>query len=99
MLIAYNWPKGSDRYRLLGTFVQTLFSRFSELKDEPHHPKWRHVNLAATLPGWSRFPPAQRWLDQQEFESFLSKFGTGVEADRARLFDDFLRWREQSGGG
>jgi TRAP-type uncharacterized transport system substrate-binding protein len=99
VLIAYNWPKGSDRYRLLGTFVQTLFSRFSELKDDPHHPKWRHVNLAATLPGWSRFPPAQRWLDQQEFESFLSKFGTGAEADRARLYDDFLRWREQSGGG
>jgi TRAP-type uncharacterized transport system substrate-binding protein len=99
VLIAYNWPKGSDHYRLLNSFVRTLFSRFSELKDDLHHPISREVNLAATLPGWSRFPPAQRWLDQQEFESFLSKFGTGVEADRARLFDDFLRWREQSGGG
>jgi TRAP-type uncharacterized transport system substrate-binding protein len=105
VLIAYNWPKGSDRYRLLDLFVHTLFSRFSELprfselQSGPHHPKWREVNLAATLPGWSRFPPAQRWLDRQEFESFLSKFGTGSEADRARLFDDFLRWREHSGGG
>jgi uncharacterized protein len=99
VLIAYNWPKGSDRYRLLDLFVHALFSRFSELQSGPHHPKWREVNLAATLPGWSRFPPAQRWLDRQEFESFLSKFGTGSEADRARLFDDFLRWREHSGGG
>jgi len=99
VLIAYNWPKGSDRYRLLDSFVRALFTRFSELKDGLHHAKWREVNLAATLPDWSRFAPAQRWLDRQEFESFLSKFGTGAGADRARLFDDFLRWREQSGGG
>jgi hypothetical protein len=99
VLIAYNWPKGSDRYRLLDFFVRTLFSRFPTLKAGPHHPKWEEVNLAATLPGWSRFPLAQRWLDQQEFETFLSKFGNGAEADRARLFDDFLRWRKQSGGG
>jgi hypothetical protein len=99
VLIAYNWPKGSDRYRLLGSFVRTLFSRFPTLKTGPYHPKWEEVNLAATLPGWSRFPPAQRWLDQQEFDTFLSKFGNGVEADRARLFDDFLRWRKQPGGG
>jgi TRAP-type uncharacterized transport system substrate-binding protein len=99
VLIAYNWPKGSDRYRLLDFFVRTLFSRFPTLKAGPHHPKWEEVNLAATLPGWSRFPLAQRWLDQQEFDTFLSKFGNGAEADRARLFDDFLRWREQSGGG
>jgi TRAP-type uncharacterized transport system substrate-binding protein len=98
-LIAYNWPKGSDSYRLLDFFVRTLFTRFSEFKAGLHHPKWRQVNLAATISGWSRFPPAQRWLDRQEFESFLSKFGTGAAADRARLFDDFLRWREQSGGG
>jgi hypothetical protein len=65
----------------------------------PHHPKWDEVNLAATLPGWSQFPPAQRWIDQQEFDSFLSKFGSAAGADRARLFEDFLRWREHSGGG
>jgi uncharacterized protein len=99
VLIAYNWPKGSDRYRLLDYFIHTLFSRFSELQSGPHHPKWREVNLAATLLGWSRFAPAQRWIDQQEFDSFLSKFGTGAGTDRARLFDDFLRWREHSGGG
>jgi len=99
VLIAYNWPKGSDRYRLLDLFAHALFLRFSELQTGPHHLKWREVNLAATLPGWSRFPPARRWLDQQEFDSFLSKFGNGAATDRERLFDDFLRWREQSGGG
>jgi uncharacterized protein len=99
VLIAYNWPKGSDRYRLLDLFAHALFLRFSELQTGPHHLKWREVNFAASLPGWSRFPPARRWLDQQEFDSFLSKFGNGAATDRSRLFDDFLRWREQSGGG
>jgi hypothetical protein len=99
VLIAYNWPNGSDRYRLLASFVYTLFSRFSELQTGPDHPKWWDVNLAATVPGWSRFLPAQRWFDQQEFDSFLNKFGKGAETDRARLFHDFLRWREHSGGG
>jgi uncharacterized protein len=88
VLIGYNWPEGSDRYRLLDFFVRNLCSRFSELKAGPHHPQWREVNLAATLPNWSRFPPAQRLVDQQEFESFLSKWGTGAEADRARLIYD-----------
>jgi len=99
VLIAYNWPNGSDRYRLLASFVYTLFSRFSELQTGLDHPKWWDVNLAATVPGWSRFLPAQRWFDQQEFDSFLNKFGKGADADRARLFHDFLRWREHSGGG
>jgi TRAP-type uncharacterized transport system substrate-binding protein len=97
VLIAYNWPKGSNRYRLLDFFVRSLFSRFSELQAGPHHPKWREVNLAATLPGWSQFLPAQRWFDQQEFESFMSKRGIGAQADRARLLHGFLRWREHSG--
>src|SRR5207248_151251 len=91
VLISYNWPEGSDRYRLLDFFVRNLFSRFSELKAGPHHPKWREVDLAATLPNWSRFRPALRWVDEREFESFLSKWGTGDAADRARLIHDFLR--------
>lgn len=99
VLVAYNWPKKSGRYRLLDFFVRSLFSQFSELKAGPHNPDWREVNLAANLPGWSRFLPAQRWFDRLELESFLDKWGDGAEADRARLLHDFLRWREHSGGG
>jgi hypothetical protein len=93
VLIAYNWPKNGDRYRLLDLFVRTLFSRFSELQSGPHHPKLREVNLAASLAGWRQFPPAQRWLDRKEFESFLSKRGIDAAADRGRLRQDFLHLR------
>jgi hypothetical protein len=94
VLIAYNWPKNGDRHRLLDLFVRTLFSRFSELQSGSHHPKWRDVDLAASLPGWTQFPSAQRWLDQKEFESFLSNRGIDAPADRARLVQEFLRLRK-----
>jgi uncharacterized protein len=61
-LVAYDWPKRSSRHQLLSTFVGAFFSRFPEFQAESRHPKWKEVNLAATLPGWRRFGPAERWL-------------------------------------
>jgi TRAP transporter TAXI family solute receptor len=46
----------------IARFVDTLFPRFAELQASDRHPKWREVNLAATLPGLSRTPEAQFWL-------------------------------------
>jgi uncharacterized protein len=63
VLIAYNWPKNTDRYRRVAKFVDAFFSRISEFQKPPHHPKWQEVNIAATLPGWTRFDAAQAWLD------------------------------------
>jgi len=64
VLIAYNWPKTSvDRYRRVQRFVEAFFPRIAEFQRPPRHPKWRDVNLAATLPGWTRFEAAQAWLD------------------------------------
>ena len=48
-LFTYNWPIRSERFRLLESFVQTFFSRFPEFLDDSHHPKWREVNLAASI--------------------------------------------------
>jgi TRAP-type uncharacterized transport system substrate-binding protein len=64
VLIAYNWPKTSvDRYRRVQRFVEAFFPRIAEFQRPPRHPKWHEVNLAATLPGWTRFEAAQAWLD------------------------------------
>jgi TRAP-type uncharacterized transport system substrate-binding protein len=106
-LFAYNWPTNSPRYRLLELFVQTLFSRFSEFLSDAHHPKWREVNLAAPLPGWERFRPAERWLKRQyEGEAAVrNALGRALEqksirnpAERDELFQEFLRWRERKHG-
>jgi hypothetical protein len=67
VLIAYDWPKTNvDRYRRVQRFVEAFFPRIAELQRPPRHPKWRDVNLAATLPGWTRFEVAQAWLDSHQ---------------------------------
>jgi uncharacterized protein len=64
VLIAYGWPKTNvDRYRRVQRFVEAFFPRIGEFQQPPRHPKWHDVNLAATLPGWTRFEAAQAWLD------------------------------------
>jgi uncharacterized protein len=64
VLIAYNWPKTNvDRYRRVQRFVEAFFPRIADFQRPPRHPKWRDVNIAATLPGWTRFEAAQAWLD------------------------------------
>jgi len=64
VMIAYNWPKTStDRYRRVERFVAAFFPKIAEFQKPPRHVKWREVNLAATLPNWTRLPAAQEWLD------------------------------------
>jgi uncharacterized protein len=66
VLIAYNWPKTNvDRYRRVQRFVEAFFPRIADFQRAPHHPKWRDVNIAASLPGWTRFEAAQAWLDSR----------------------------------
>jgi hypothetical protein len=64
VLIAYNWPKDSDRYRRIANFIDVFFPKLAELQKPPHHPKWRETNLAAVVPGWTRFPEAVDWLER-----------------------------------
>jgi uncharacterized protein len=69
VLIAYNWPKWNvDHYRRVQRFVEAFFPKIAEFQKPPRHPKWREVNLAATLPGWPRFEVAQAWLDGKRAE-------------------------------
>jgi TRAP-type uncharacterized transport system substrate-binding protein len=65
VLAVYNWPKNSDRYRRLDRFVQYLFNRWDKLTQPPFHPRWRDVNLAATVPGWTRFAASDDMLRRQ----------------------------------
>jgi hypothetical protein len=70
VLICYNWQKSNaDRYRRVQRFVEAFFPKIAEFQKPPRHPKWREVNLAATLPGWTRFEVAQTWLDSQRQEA------------------------------
>lgn len=106
VLAVYNWKKDSDRYARVQRFVQYLFTRWATFQHPPYHPKWRDVNLAATVPGWTRFSAAQDMLQQVEaqqqqkqktdFQAFLNKQPAmpASASEREALFQEFLKWQE-----
>ncbi|MGC2124406.1 MAG: TAXI family TRAP transporter solute-binding subunit [Xanthobacteraceae bacterium] len=109
VLAVFNWGTDSDRYRKVQRFVQYLFNNFSKLQRPPYHPKWRDVNLAATVPGWTRFSVAQDMLDKMEqqngtsvqqqtdFDAFLRSqpHMPATDAERQALFHSFLQWQAE----
>jgi TRAP-type uncharacterized transport system substrate-binding protein len=62
-LIAFNWSTSSQRYQRVARFVDHLFSGIDKLQGPGFDPKWKSINLSATVPGLARFPAAQNWLD------------------------------------
>ena len=64
-LVAFNWLANSNRSERVARFVDHLFSRIDRLQAPGFDPKWKSINLAATVPGLTRVPAAQAWLDRQ----------------------------------
>src|SRR6202166_4521196 len=65
VLVAFNWPANSNRYQRVARFVDYLFSRIDRLQAPGFDPKWKSINLAATVPGLARFSAAHEWLDRK----------------------------------
>src|SRR6266702_690737 len=64
-LVAFNWPAKSNRSERVSRFIDHLFSRIDRLQAPGFDPKWKSINLAATVPGLTRVPAAQAWLNRQ----------------------------------
>jgi TRAP transporter TAXI family solute receptor len=107
VLAAYNWTPNTDRYRKVERFVEAFFAKIRQFQQPPFHPKWKEVALAAPLPGWERFRPAQDWLNRNastaaapdalkdQFAQFLSSRPQASSTDTEILFREFMRWRDQ----
>ncbi len=65
VLAVYKWRRHHKRYQKTANFVTQLFDQFDEFQQAARHPKWREVSLSAVIPGWTRFPTAQEWLQRQ----------------------------------
>jgi TRAP-type uncharacterized transport system substrate-binding protein len=73
VLAVYNFPKGTDRTRRLDRFIQYYFERFDRLLQPSFHPKWKDVNVSATVPGWRRYwLAAERLAATQKAETASS---------------------------
>jgi TRAP-type uncharacterized transport system substrate-binding protein len=66
ILVGFNWPEQSDRYRRMARLVDHLFSRLDRLQSAGFDPKWKQVSLHAKVPSLERFRPAQEWLDRPQ---------------------------------
>jgi TRAP-type uncharacterized transport system substrate-binding protein len=66
MLLVYNWPLESDRYRRVARFVDALFDKLPLFRQPPRHPKWRDTVISTNIPGLERFRAAQDWLDRSK---------------------------------
>jgi TRAP transporter TAXI family solute receptor len=106
ILGVYNSPPGSVRYNKVARFVEAFFSQYEKFLAPQRHPKWREVNLAASVNGWTRFRPAQEWLDRHaeqevastsQFERFLEDLSPGSDADKEGLYQAYLKWRKVRG--
>jgi TRAP-type uncharacterized transport system substrate-binding protein len=114
VLAVFNWQRGTDRYRKVQRFVEAFFTKFEQFQMPPRHPKWRDVNLAATVPGWTRWSVAEEMLQKlrqasgvsqpaaADFAAFLKEKGvSGVQASpdaRDALFKEFLQWQQARQG-
>lgn len=109
-----NIGKGyEESSRRIAKLIPVLFASVADMMPLGRNPKWAELNLAAPLPGWTRFPAAEEWLRnareeqkailQKDFEAFLrSNQQPGAPemapAQRKKLFDDFVTWTRKSLG-
>jgi len=110
VLAVFNWAKGTDRYRRVERFTQAFFNKWEKFREPQRHPKWRDVNLAATVPGWTRWgvaedllrrlrekEPAFAQATSEDFSKFLNDKGfTKLTSEqRETIFREFLQWQKQ----
>ena len=111
VLLAVTSAEGSGSAARIARFVETVFPRFAELQAEGRHPKWREVNLAASLPGFKRNAAAASWLlgeqDRPKTGPAIAKADASQGPLLARsqslskeqketLFERFIEWQRGS---
>jgi TRAP transporter TAXI family solute receptor len=104
VLAVFNWSRGTDRYRRVERFVDAFFSKWDKFREPPRHPKWRDVNLAATVPGWTRWSVAEDMLRRLRAKEpadpqVASADFYLTQQQRDAIFLEFLQWQKQRNGG
>jgi hypothetical protein len=93
MAVVGSFPTRSARYHSVARFTDAFFSKFNSFLVAPRHPKWREVNLAAQVPGWNRFGPAEAWLKRNAAAN-----GPDASAELRKEFGGLLDKQEKLTG-
>jgi TRAP-type uncharacterized transport system substrate-binding protein len=102
LLVAYNWPENSEKYKKVAKFVDAFFGKIDQFNNSSRHPKWREVNLAADMPGWVRYKPAAEWLAAHRNQAVSSNpdSSPGLSPTELRqAFEKFMQTYASSSGG
>ena len=94
VLVAANLQQAPERSRNVANFIDAFFTGLPTLLEPGHHPKWQEVNLAAEVPGWRRYPPADQWLQRN-----LQATKAPNPEELLSMFARFVDERRQSTGG
>jgi TRAP transporter TAXI family solute receptor len=111
VLLAARSKADSGSPERVARFVGAVFPRFAELQGQGRHPKWREVNLAASLPGFKRNRAAEVWLAGQQVEAarpMAARADAGQapglpdnlvmsEEQKEALFKRFIEWQRDKG--
>ena len=83
VMAVYNWTaaRSPGRYRKIVRFIDAFIEQHLELKKPPRHPKWLDMNIAATVPGWNRFPPTQSRIEKLK-RSFKKRSDEAAKSNR-----------------
>ena len=109
LLVTFNWPENSERYRRTAKFVDAFFSKIDEFLKPLRHPKWAESSTNVKIPGWERFKASDDWIAQhvgggsatgataELFKRFLTQkhIDNVAPEDSAALFRQFLEWKER----
>ncbi|MCI0459117.1 MAG: hypothetical protein L0Z62_19340 [Gemmataceae bacterium] len=100
VLLAARAKTDSGSQQRVDRFVAAVFPRFAELQGR--HPKWREVNLAASLPGFKRTQAAEAWLAARPAEPARPMAASAGQApalpvmskeQQEALFTRFIEWQ------
>jgi uncharacterized protein len=93
LLVTYAWPENSPRYHRLTKFVREFFGKIDQFREGSRHPKWREINVAAEMPGWTRFKPAADWIAENRNVAVSQSNGVAQSGNPKEIFEQYLSER------
>jgi uncharacterized protein len=90
LLVTYAWPETSPRYHRLTKFVREFFGKIDQFQEGSRHPKWREINVAAEIPGWTRFKPAADWIAENRKMAVAQSNGGAQSAILKGILEQYL---------
>jgi TRAP-type uncharacterized transport system substrate-binding protein len=109
LLVTFDWPENSERYKRVAKFVDAFFSKIDEFQKPPRHPKWSESSIVAAIPGWQRFKASEDWLtahnltpptlrsvdaDRNQFQRFIIEKRIRDGSDPAKREELFRQFLE-----